>query len=230
MSKVVTKDQMKAMFEAQFDLNVAYNGDEWKNIQFYKRFSASFDEENAEFLEELTGMWKWHGRVKIDRQAALFEAVDAFHYMLATALAVAAEVDGSKEGCLTQIYEEVDQLFMDGFFRQTGNPYPYGSVDHFLFAYELLKASSSKFFLDLHLQVKKAISESDFSVITFDSIYYMRNWVYQVCEILGISAETFFKAYKMKNDRCHERVIKGVMKGIDVKANESPLFIELDAK
>lgn len=74
--------QLSEMFKAQEELNKKFNGEYWRRALTMGQAKFAFNDEVAEFGQELSGSWKWWKADKkpLDKQKALFELVDAIHF------------------------------------------------------------------------------------------------------------------------------------------------------
>lgn len=74
--------QLSEMFKAQEELNKKFNGENWRRGLTMGQAKFAFNDEIAEFGQELSGSWKWWKAEKkpLDKQKALFELVDAIHF------------------------------------------------------------------------------------------------------------------------------------------------------
>jgi dimeric dUTPase (all-alpha-NTP-PPase superfamily) len=204
MSHIVTLHQIRSMCRSQEALNTAYNGDGWRtDPTFAWRFNAAADTELAEFLEEVTEKWKWYERKPVfNREAALFELVDVIHFMLAGYVKhyPMIEIDDI-EALPTGYVVTPDQ---PNFYSKLSDAYRH-------FWNDISPARSNTY--------KLAMSQAKFTMS------YLIDFIQHGIAFLGYNNDELYEAYMLKNKRNHERVAKGVMKGVDVKANEEALCL-----
>lgn len=80
---MITAGHINSLLELQKATNVAYFGDEWKNVWSQNAVDNSIYREWAEFLDETSLDWKIYGNGQIwDRTNAVYELVDVVHFML----------------------------------------------------------------------------------------------------------------------------------------------------
>lgn len=80
---MITAGHIKSLLELQKATNVAYFGEEWKNVWSQNAVINSIYREWAEFLDETTRDWKVYGNdIGFDHTNAVYELVDVVHFML----------------------------------------------------------------------------------------------------------------------------------------------------
>lgn len=80
---MITAEHIKALLELQKATNVAYFGEEWKNVWSENAVINSIYREWAEFLDETTRDWKVYGNdIGFYHTNAVYEMVDVVHFML----------------------------------------------------------------------------------------------------------------------------------------------------
>lgn len=104
---MITAEHIKSLLELQKATNVAYFGEEWKNVWSQNAVVNSIYREWAEFLDETTADWKVYGNdIGFDRTKAVYELVDVVHFMLCFIL-----VDRTKG----EIEEELEEMSKDSY-------------------------------------------------------------------------------------------------------------------
>ncbi|QFR58375.1 nucleoside triphosphate pyrophosphohydrolase [Salmonella phage SeF3a] len=99
---MITTEHIKSLLELQKATNVAYFGEEWKNVWSQNAIINSIYREWAEFLDETTRDWKVYGNdIGFHHANAVYELVDVVHFMLCFIL-----VDRTKG----EIEEEMENL------------------------------------------------------------------------------------------------------------------------
>lgn len=113
---MITAGHIKSLLELQKATNVAYFGEEWKNVWSQNAVINSIYREWAEFLDETTRDWKVYGNdIGFHHANAVYELVDVVHFMLCFVL-----LDRTKG----EIEEEFEILSEQGF-----KPYVAGHRD-----------------------------------------------------------------------------------------------------
>ncbi|AVZ44960.1 putative dUTPase [Escherichia phage EP75] len=80
---MITAEHIKSLLELQKATNVAYFGEEWKNVWSHNAVVNSIYREWAEFLDETTADWKVYGNdIGFNHANAVYELVDVVHFML----------------------------------------------------------------------------------------------------------------------------------------------------
>lgn len=80
---LITQNELIDMFERQADLNVKYNGTDWKSRMTSTMIQCAILDEVGEFLREIETEWRWWKFDKNeDKQKALFEYIDILHFMM----------------------------------------------------------------------------------------------------------------------------------------------------
>lgn len=80
---MITAGHIKSLLELQKATNVAYFGEEWKNVWSQNAVINSIYREWAEFLDETTRDWKVYGNdIGFHHANAVYELVDVVHFML----------------------------------------------------------------------------------------------------------------------------------------------------
>lgn len=80
---MITADHIKRLLQLQEATNVAYFGEEWKNVWSQNAVVNSIYREWAEFLDETTADWKVYGNdIGFYHTDAVYELVDVVHFML----------------------------------------------------------------------------------------------------------------------------------------------------
>lgn len=80
---MITAGYIQSLLELQKATNVAYFGEEWKNVWSQNAVINSIYREWAEFLDETTRDWKVYGNdIGFDHTNAVYELVDVVHFML----------------------------------------------------------------------------------------------------------------------------------------------------
>lgn len=104
---MITAGHIKSLLELQKATNVAYFGEEWKNVWSQNAVINSIYREWAEFLDETTRDWKVYGNdIGFNRTDAVYELVDVVHFMLCFIL-----LDRTKG----EIEEEFEEIFKDDY-------------------------------------------------------------------------------------------------------------------
>lgn len=214
-------EQLLQMFERQYKTNNLYNKEEWKEQPaFYSRFMAAADTELSEFLEEITGLWKWYEKrnPKFDANKALFEAVDVVHFMLASIL----KVRDVKKVCQTVVSDQ--ELLTWWADAEVSFPMTNVQVEDPCF-YEKLKYQYDRFWNATRILWNDYDCVGEGYAWIAIATRHMLCFISGVCNLLGYTADEFFQAYVLKNDRNQARVLNGVMDGVDVKSAESELTL-----
>lgn len=206
----------------QNTLNNAYNGDVWsKDKDFIHGFSAAADVEMAEYLEEIGLIWKWYDpNARFDRQKALFEMVDVAHFMNAALLS--AFIHGRPTEQLDSLYNKVRAVDIDIEEGWTITPYDFNiRPANGMATYGRIRnayVNAWRGILALHYG-------SGLAIAVDTAVKGMIEFYAQAAGALGFTGEQFLQAYRMKNARNHQRVLNGVMRGVDVKQNEKELIL-----
>ncbi|WKM80409.1 putative dUTP diphosphatase [Salmonella phage SW16-7] len=80
---MITAGHIKSLLELQKATNVAYFGEEWKNVWSQNAVINSIYREWAEFLDETSRDWKVYGNdIGFHHANAVYELVDVVHFML----------------------------------------------------------------------------------------------------------------------------------------------------
>lgn len=80
---MITAGHIKSLLELQKATNVAYFGEEWKNVWSQNAVINSIYREWAEFLDETSRDWKVYGNdIGFHHANAVYELVDMVHFML----------------------------------------------------------------------------------------------------------------------------------------------------
>lgn len=217
--RYLTLAQYSDILRRQKVLNDAYNGVTWFEDDFFTtRFRCAADVEFVEFLNETNIHWDWYtkNRNNIDKQKALFELVDMVHFMTAALLrsgSVDKIVDSVSLG-MSEYFDDPEMFFCSptgpngNFLKEMHDRYGYfwNSVNELTLEQGLTEARANDQITRASLHLLTLIAEG--------------------ISALGYSSDEFHKAYQMKNERNHQRIAGGVMRGVDVKANEKPLEIE----
>jgi dimeric dUTPase (all-alpha-NTP-PPase superfamily) len=192
---LINAEHLKRMLVMQEELNVKYNGENWREkVQMTKVKFAILDE-TSEFLREIESTWKWWKHDPVyNRQKALYELIDIIHFALVVVL---LKFDLSD----INIYIEEHGAHATQFG-------PFSGAE----AYE-------EYFNDALVRfLKNANHYSDLD----DIITVFCNLVQAGGELIGVTdPNEIFTAYVMKNNRNHQRVDGGVMEGKYDKSKES---------
>lgn len=190
------------MLDRQERTNAAYTGVSWRGSMDNNKLMAAIMDEAGEFLREVKPVWKWWDKNAVmDREKALFEAVDMFHFLLTFYLKTMAH---EYNGVVTR-FEKPETLTTT-----------VESVNKILTTYSAINQCPLKTF-------NEALSNTLHYKVGF--LHSILNMQVACCSILGYTPEEFYQAYILKNDRNLERVAKGVMDGVDVKATEQELHL-----
>lgn len=80
---MITAGHINSLLELQKATNVAYFGEEWKNVWSQNAVVNSIYREWAEFLDETSRDWKVYGNdIGFHHADAVYELVDVVHFML----------------------------------------------------------------------------------------------------------------------------------------------------
>lgn len=83
MVPMLSKEHLIDMFEKQENLNIKYNGDEWRKSVSLGKVKFAFLDEVGEFLKEIESDWKWWKKYpNYHKQKAIFELIDIIHFAL----------------------------------------------------------------------------------------------------------------------------------------------------
>lgn len=203
---LLTPEEFTTLVETQALTNIAYSGEDWRDLIEPGQWLNCISCEWQEFLEEITQTWKWYEKrePKYERQKALFELVDTAHFMAALLLhyttpqGLAATYRRTLEGLQGRRLENFPRFLL-------GN------------------------YQDKHMVLDQTMCDFKRSVVQRNGEEAVRNFIKLVSSaslFMGYDAADFFKAYKLKNERNMGRVAKGVMNGVDVKSSESELVIQ----
>lgn len=86
---MITAGHIKELLDLQVATNVAYFGENWRNVWDEVSSINSIYREWAEFLDEVTRDWKvYDPKPVFDKTKAVYELVDVVHFMLCNLLLV----------------------------------------------------------------------------------------------------------------------------------------------
>lgn len=213
----LTFEQLSDMLQAQFKLNNAYNGQVWvTDPTFLWKFNAAADAELAEYLEEITALWKWYSsKPVLNQQEALFEGVDVLHFMLAGLLKAA--MNWKMNG------EDLSEVIAPTLYERYTDPdLQLNAVDTEGFFYRQISRNYREFWRHVNNLFTAEYWRQD---SLEGALVALLDFAACIAVSVGYDASKLYEAYKLKNDRNHERVMKGVMKGVDVKKAEEPLCL-----
>lgn len=175
----VSDDDLVEMIKLQELLNIAYNGEKWRDAIKIGWVKAAVIDETSEFLREISKDWMWWKRDKgvRDTEKAIFEFIDVVHFMLVLAL-----YRISPEGLSLVVYRteaDADRSFQ------------YPDELNVLFIYQ------HRFMYGFDYD------QQETTMRNFKSFLEMG------CKVLEIESGDLMKAYRLKNELNFERVLSG---------------------
>ena len=196
---LVTKEELFVMFEMQEELNIKYNGTEWRKVVKLGQAKIAMLEELSEFNREIELNWKWWKNPSdrtYDEQKALFELVDMIHFALLL--------------CLRNLSVDSNKIYVEDVFKHDASRLMYGKVNDQ--ENQFIK-SINLFLLDIDRQD------------AYYSICGLVNIINNGGILLDLKPGEIYRAYLLKNERNHERVDGGVMTGDYDKSKEKDLVL-----
>ncbi len=214
----LTKEQLQYILNAQYALNTAFSGEEWKTNPVYPSgLNASSDAELGEFLNEIKAEWKLHGKpVNGNRDDAMFELVDVVHFM-AAALNCALHRNGIDVGDYEEYIKMIDELRKEEYIPTniTVRDAPF-------------YAQFSQYYRDFWsiLDILNCDLSNNYLKINFmNAIRCMKGFVACGITKIGFNSEELLNAFKMKEARNYARIRGGILEGADVKKDEARLCL-----
>lgn len=190
-----TVEQLKAMLARQEVTNVAYTTSNWRRMVPIGKVMCAAQDEFSEFLREIKPEWKWW-----DAAATANREQALFELIDITHF------------MLTCILHRCPPDILDTMAHMWGKD-DIGAYARPADVMQRMNFYLCDFMRDIH------IDRVGYAIRNF------RLFHREALHLINYTADDAFKAYEMKNDRNMERVSKGVMRGVDVKASEVELTL-----
>lgn len=197
MLNYFSKEQNKALFEAQSSLNIKYTGEDWMNKVPISHFIAAMQAEYGELLEssprtgdetkeDMPKGWKWwKPYLENDDNNNIVEAVDMIHFAMSAMIIRCGGVDG--------VIEELDKFEID-----------HNDIEDESYKATVLIGATCGF------SISSLFSENLQEIIG--------GWVFLVdalCKYCDMTPDTMVKYYFKKNELNSERIAGGYTKDAD---------------
>ncbi len=217
----LTTGQILYILTAQYNLNMAFSGEEWKTDPVYPSgLNASADAELGEFLNEIKKEWKLHGKpVNGNRDDAMFELVDVVHFM-----AAAMNCMFIRGGICEKDYAKMLESISD--------------FQHYIEYDVNVMIKDTPFYEQFSRAYREFWSMLDYintsrnglgNTLTDKNICYILQKFRETvaCGItkMGFSSEELLNAFMMKEARNYARIRGGILEGVDVKTSEERLCL-----
>ena len=192
------------MLDYQDRLNAAIEGKNWKskNLPWYRAIWM----ECAELMDCFP--WKWWAKKEVDRQNALIELIDAWHFILSWSL--------QENHLLPEIMEELE-------FRRSGNVRS-SSPEKIAEGVELMvKCSLKKDFAGTVLVFHNLLTDLSCDVEKLAKVYFGKNALNQFRQKKGLKKGTYRKYWNGVEDNA---VMLSLVESVELDVNDVEGFQE----